>query len=798
MAFQALAIEGSKQYYAYLDQCGKGIVSIDVLKVSCVEDSALFDLTLGQIPFNPDGLQVKIGHDIFEYNDIHAVEFTKTSRILRVRTSASAKTKLLCTDPSDIKVISDVKFLVKRVEDWYRQYGNRVRIPTERPTVSACMEKGLQTPSSDQSAAIEGALSHPFTYIWGAPGTGKTKFVLSRCVLSYLKAGKRILIAAPTNNAVEQTLYGVLDVFEEAGIDYRGKLLRLGMASAAFAGKYPDACEDRVQIKLLASLTSQLQTVSADISKLETHLKDIQSYKMLQNTWKFFSNIKPKLLDDIAQLDNLQKQSISTQTQLYLLTGKQTASRMQQSNLTQELAHTSAQVKAYADKTEQYAHGWRHALFRKRFEAYQTSLTQSLEQAAQLEKQLDQVKASLSGMEQSQKTLESELQKISEQQRTVLLHLRANSQMFAPICDLFSAVEIPSHTEEVTAVIERYAEQLEKKVQLSAPPTGAFLEDTLAALAVQKKQLSTLQTQKASLDTALAAKTADCRILAATIDTCIGRLLPDDALSRFSHVFLDEAGYCSLIKAAALTGYHCPLTFLGDHMQLPPVCEMSDQSIAASPTVSVWAQSALFVEDALSGGDIASDYLNHRPASFRQMKKYDLVHTYRFGESLAAVLAKNVYSAQFHGNPESDTEIFYIHASKQCGEKNRTNLGEQIAIQGYLETHAKENIGIITPYRNQREILTKTVKKIGLSPETVLTVHGAQGREWDTVLFSVVDADNNKWFTTTLIPKSNGTQIINTAVSRAKKKLILVCDYKYWSEQSNELIGKLLQIARPI
>lgn len=87
-----------------------------------------------------------------------------------------------------------------------------------------------------------------------------------------------------TNNAVEQTLYGVLDVFEEAGIDYKGKLLRLGMASAAFARKYPDACEDRVQIKLLASLTSQLQTVSADISKLEAHLKEIQSYEKLQNT----------------------------------------------------------------------------------------------------------------------------------------------------------------------------------------------------------------------------------------------------------------------------------------------------------------------------------------------------------------------------------------------------------------------------------------------------------------------------------------------------------------------------------
>ena len=122
-------------------------------------------------------------------------------------------------------------------------------------------------------------------------------------------------------------------------------------------------------------------------------MKEIQSYEKLQNTWKSFSNIKPKLLDDIAQLDNLQKQSISTQTQLDLLTGKQTASHIQQSKLKQELAHASAQVKAYADKTEQHAHGWRHALFRKRFEAYQASLTQSLEQAAQLEKQLDQINA---------------------------------------------------------------------------------------------------------------------------------------------------------------------------------------------------------------------------------------------------------------------------------------------------------------------------------------------------------------------------------------------------------------------
>ncbi len=140
------------------------------------------------------------------------------------------------------------------------------------------------------------------------------------------------------------------------------------------------------------------------------------------------------------------------------------------------------------------------------------------------------------------------------------------------------------------------------------------------------------------------------------------------------------------------------------------------------------------------------------------------------------------------------TQRFYAftHQSNTVRKIGQTLVSRLLFKDIWKRTQTKI-FGVITPYRNQREILTKTVKKIGLSPETVLTVHGAQGREWDTVLFSVVDTDG-KWFTTTLIPKSNGTQIINTAVSRAKKKLILVCDCEYWSRQSNELIGKLLQI----
>ena len=96
-----------------------------------------------------------------------------------------------------------------------------------------------------------------------------------------------------------------------------------------------------------------------------------------------------------------------------------------------------------------------------------------------------------------------------------------------------------------------------------------------------------------------------------------------------------------------------------------------------------------------------------------------------------------------------------------------------------------------------RYTLADTAKKCGYPQEVSLTVHRALGREWDTVLFSVVDT-TGKFFTTTLNPQNCGTQIINTAVSRAKNRLILVCDCNDWGDQPKKLIAQLLQVAQSI
>ena len=75
-----------------------------------------------------------------------------------------------------------------------------------------------------------------------------------------------------------------------------------------------------------------------------------------------------------------------------------------------------------------------------------------------------------------------------------------------------------------------------------------------------------------------------------------------------------------------------------------------------------------------------------------------------------------------------------------------------------------------------------------------MTVHSSQGREWDTVILSVVDTAK-RWFTDSSNTAAKGLTVINTAVSRAKKRLIIVCDARYWINEKNQLIGSLINIA---
>lgn len=267
----------------------------------------------------------------------------------------------------------------------------------------------------------------------------------------------------------------------------------------------------------------------------------------------------------------------------------------------------------------------------------------------------------------------------------------------------------------------------------------------------------------------------------------------------FHHIFLDEAGYCSLAKVMPLLCFPAPLTLLGDHMQLPPVCEASNEELQTSTweCITLWAQSAIYLDDLflLDFRELAGRYFEDAPASFKSIKRSDLTITYRFDKVLAGVLDQHLYHIGFTGMQGKEAvAIRYLDVPHLPGDQKRSNPGEAHAICKALPLFGN-NYAILTPYRNQAGLIRALLP--ALQRDAVFTVHASQGREWDAVVLSVTDT-SNMWFTNSKNPVSKGGKLMNTAISRTKKVLVLVCDVSFWRTQPEQLICSLLEIAEPL
>ena len=269
--------------------------------------------------------------------------------------------------------------------------------------------------------------------------------------------------------------------------------------------------------------------------------------------------------------------------------------------------------------------------------------------------------------------------------------------------------------------------------------------------------------------------------------------------THYVHAFLDEACYCCTAKSTLLFYLHCPVTYFGDHMQLPPVSEVDDQEFYTeeSEPMFLWSLNGIYASD-LFQLDFHKMYLKYTKNNEEPPSQLTIVHlneTHRFGKELAEVLDRYVYHMGFHSVLDTETDIKIIDAPKRTPNyKKRENYDEAEAIKEYLEKKIIDEFVILTPYLNQAQLLKKHIYK---SRENVLTVHKSQGQEWDTVILSVSDT-TNKFFTDINNSFSQGRKLLNTAISRSKRELIIVCDVSYWKSVDDQLITELINIGEII
>lgn len=534
------------RYYQFLEREGKGLEEIPILGLA--KSSAGIALKIRPRVLSTENLLLRLGENEWRIgeDEVAALSLDEKHGILEL--ACEEELARLWLEGKGLKLFSDLKFLVKNVERFYLE-----QTPRFPPAPRILPPPPPPRLSLEQQEAVAMLFSEPLSYVWGAPGTGKTRAVLFESLLHTLSQGTRAILVAPTNNALEQALFALLPQFDELGME-RGNVLRLGTPSARFLESYPEVCDPL----------------------------------------------------------NVKKETMS--------------------------------------------------LFD------------------------------------------------------------------------FEARKSP----------------------------------------------------KARLEEAL--------VIAMTVDNFIKRFetLP---LAGQRHIFLDEAAFTPLIKALALLTLDAPLTMLGDHKQLPPVCEMpeAELGLAENRALEVWRRSALYAEDYLARGEESFKTPLHTLPPLSRTKLAPLRQSHRYGENLTRLLDRYLYQVGLRGLEES-TELLYIDSGARSEGKEYRSLEEARAMKGLIREllESGADFGVITPFVSQRRQILEEIPELR-GRERVMTIHGSQGQEFESVIFSPVCLH----YHLTNSKNPSALQALNVALSRAKKRIIIVCDYRFWIGQRGQFLGEILRESQP-
>ena len=585
-------INATSIYYEYLQNHNLGCEQLQILGINIQEAIIKFFIKAKFV--NTDSLMLDVcGRytPLSEEVGFCVLFYDEKTGILAIECLDFALLEKIEKHKNDIKLFSDLKFLIRNLEMFFEN-AKSFALPTKNPPLnqnpltqnpfSPTKSNPSQSPSTaqnqhieidssftpkdylnaEQKSALMCALSEPFSYIWGAPGSGKTQVVLFEALLYYIYNGLPVCVLAPTNSALEQVLIALISKFDTLGLN-REKILRLGTPSNAFLEKYTEVCDPQV---------------------LQKKAKD-----------SLFSSTTPK-----------------------------------------------ARLK----------------------------------------------EALLIGM-----TMDGFIKKHS------------------------------------------------------------------------------------SLG----------------IDFC--------------HFFLDECAFTPLIKALVLTTQNTPITLLGDHKQLMPICEMPTSQIKGE---KIWANlfnlSSLFLEDFFAhSAEISAPIFSKSqssPLCFTQDNSAKtafciLRQTHRYGDNLAKILDSHIYHNGLKGKQEN-TQIFYIDCPNAIIE-DKQNITEARAIAALTKELDKQkpplsqndfsDFAIITPFIKQKKLLSDC----GVSYRRIWTIHGSQGQEFDTVIFSPVMLHHHL----TDSRNTNASYALNVAISRIKKQLIIVCDRAYWLRFRGQFLSEILANALP-
>ncbi|WP_158848506.1 AAA domain-containing protein [Algibacter sp. L1A34] len=283
--------------------------------------------------------------------------------------------------------------------------------------------------------------------------------------------------------------------------------------------------------------------------------------------------------------------------------------------------------------------------------------------------------------------------------------------------------------------------------------------------------------------------------------TCIGVRIDkglSDRDTKFDTVIIDEAGKANLSESIAAVSMAKKVILVGDHMQLPPYIDstlINPIDKDSFPNNHRFNRSK-FNQEAINHALTTSlfEYLvNKNKANLFPSTNIELLNfQHRMHPDIGEFVSNAFYNSNVQMGASTsnntlplsfpfDKQVIFIdtansktpYESKEgISYKNDTEALciSEIVIPKLLEERVdKDKFAVIAPYKAQVANIVSKLKKCNISGVEVSTLDSFQGMEFDTIIFSFTRSEKFKQ-----VGFLDDARRLNVALSRAKKKLILV------------------------
>ena len=248
----------------------------------------------------------------------------------------------------------------------------------------------------------------------------------------------------------------------------------------------------------------------------------------------------------------------------------------------------------------------------------------------------------------------------------------------------------------------------------------------------------------------------------------------------FDLTVIDEAGQCTISTSLLPILRGERLVLVGDPNQLEPVTviepkinERLKREFSIPKTYDYTNNSILKV---MQERDVISKFILLR-YHYRSHKKIIDFSNQKYYENQLIIESRMIH----------DDPLEYVDVKNQAVSSHfhrNTAVAEVTKILDIIKQNPKKSIGVITPFRNQANLLQDHIREHKFEHVDVGTVHTFQGDEKETIILSC--AVTQSTIEKTFDWAKNNRELINVATTRAKNKLIVVGDFNQIQKRSHE------------